>query len=126
MNRFVVLLFGAIMAVGGIGGCAKHVQAPLPTNAINEVDAQLNAVLQAAHAAAVKYEADVQAGFVPSPAFKQTMKVLVDALNIADPLYQTYHSTLQTNPNAPEPAALQQAVAQVSSSLGQIATTANK
>lgn len=98
-------------------GCAHNVNTPLPQGAINQPDAETNAVLQAGHAAADRYETDVKNGFVPSASLKVAVANLVKALNIADPLYQAWHATLLTNAAAPQPAALPSAVSQVSASL---------
>jgi len=127
MKKIAVLLLGAIVSVGSITtvGCRKQL-APLPTNAINSVDAQLNSILQAGHAAAVQYQGDVKAGFKPAPQFKAVMKTLIDALNIADPLYQSYHSALVANPSAPVPSDLSNAVAKVGSALGSLPSTVSK
>ena len=116
------LLLGLVYSLAG----CKVVQAPLPTNAVNQVDAGINEVLQAGHAAALKYEQDVAGGFVPSAAFKATMQGLVTALNIADPLYQQYHAVLLTDPTAAEPASLSTAVTSVSTALSNITANAGK
>ncbi|HVW78502.1 MAG TPA: hypothetical protein VHB45_12875 [Alloacidobacterium sp.] len=107
-----------------VAGCAHQVNAPLPKGAINSIDAQTNAVLQAGHAAAAQYEADVKAGFVPSGTLKAAVAQLVNALNVADPLYQTWHSVLQSDPGAAQPAQLASSVSQVSSSLATITSAA--
>jgi hypothetical protein len=103
-------------------GC-KTVSAPLPTGAINTVDAQINAILQAGHAAVVQYDADVAAGFAPTAAYKAILSNLTNALNIADPMYQSYHATLMTAPSTAEPESLVTATAQVQNLLGQIPGT---
>lgn len=128
MKKILKLLSIATLglAIGWMTGCKASVAPPLPPGAANQLDAQINEVLQAGHAAAVKYESDVTAGFNPSAAFKATMTQLVNALNIADPLYQTYHATLATNPAATEPPALSAAVTSVSNSLTQITSEAGK
>lgn len=122
MKKFAI---ASILSFGMLTGCIHQpVSAPLPAGAINATDASLNEVLQAGHAAAVQYGTDVANGFVPSPALKTAMAALISALNIADPLYQSYHNLLQTQPGAGEPAALASAVVQVSQALATI--TASK
>ena len=98
-------------------GC-KTTPAPLPTGAINAVDAVLNANLQAAHAAVVQYEADVTAGtHTPTASEKSVVNTLIVSLNTADPLYQSYHAALVADPTAGEPAQLAAAVTAVASNL---------
>jgi hypothetical protein len=100
-----------------MSGC-KATVTPLPAGAYSPVDAQINEDLQAAHAALVKYSADVQSGaHVPTAGEKVAVNKLIDAVNIADPAYQRYHAALAANPAAPEPAALIAALADVASNL---------
>lgn len=106
-------------------GC-KPATTPLPTGAINTVDAQINAILQAAHAAEVQYSADVTGGFVPTAAYAALMGQLKTALNTADPLYIAYHQQLTTSPLTAEPAQLVTATANVQTLLGQIPGTVGK
>lgn len=103
-------------------GCVHNVTAPLPAGAVNGVDAQINAILQAGHAAVVQYNTDVSSGFVPSVAYKAIMTNLTTALNVADPLYQGYHVTLMTAPQTAEPQSLVMATANVQSALNQVPT----
>jgi hypothetical protein len=121
----LALILGLGMAVG-LSGCKTAAAPPLAPGAYSQLDMQINAVLQAGHAAAIKYETDVTAGFVPSAAFKTTMQQLVNSLNIADPLYQQYHAVLATNATALEPPALSAAVTGVSNSLTAITNQAGK
>jgi hypothetical protein len=101
----------------------KPVTAPLPSGAINNVDAQVNATLQAAHAAVVQYESDVTAGkHTPTAEEKSIVNKLVQALNVADPLFQQWHSALQVNPAAGQPQALADALTAVSQNLNSIQT----
>lgn len=115
-----------LILVVAFAGCKTAATPPLAPGAYTPLDQQINAVLQAGHAAAVKYESDVTAGFNPSAAFKVTMQQLVNGLNIADPLYQQYHAVLATNPTALEPAQLSTAVTSVSNSLTAITNQAGK
>jgi hypothetical protein len=110
-------LFSLLLVVPLVVGCAVKANAPLPQNAVNATDAEINAILQAAHAAVVQYDNDVAAGFVPSAALKTAVSQLTNALNIAQPLEQTFHTTLQSNPGAAEPPALSTAVSQVSAAM---------
>ena len=103
-----------------VTGC-KQVAAPLPTNAVNAVDAGINENLQAAHAAVVKYQADVAAGLhTPTPSEKLIVNDLINTLNVADPMYQNYHAVLKLNPAAGEPAELIAAVNAVTSNLSNL------
>jgi hypothetical protein len=96
----------------------KSATAPLPTGAVNTLDASINADLQAAHAAVVQYEADVKAGtHTPTAQEKSVVNTLIAALNTADPLYQSYHAQLVANPAAGEPQQLIDALAAVTSNL---------
>ena len=98
-----------------MAGCKP---APLPQGAYTAPDAQINEDLQAAHAALVQYAADVKSGaHVPTAQEKVVVNKLIDAVNIADPAYQSYHAALAANPTAPEPAALIAALANVASNL---------
>jgi hypothetical protein len=117
---FRTFLFCAAFLFGyAVVGCAKP--APLPTGAINAVDAGLNANLQAAHAAVVQYESDVTAGkHTPTPTEKTVVNNLIRALNTADPLYQSYHAALQKDPTAGEPQQLIDAVTAVTANLSSI------
>lgn len=109
-------LLGFIM----LAGCANKT-APLPTGAINATDAGLNENLQAAHAAVIQYEADVTAGkHVPDATEKVIVNKVIAALNVADPLYQQWHTALQANPAAGEPQQLIDAVAVVTTNLSAI------
>jgi hypothetical protein len=103
-----------------LAGCANKT-APLPNGAINAADAGLNENLQAAHATVLQYEADVTAGkHVPDATEKVIVNKVIAALNVADPLYQQWHTTLQANPAAGEPQQLIDAVAVVTTNIGAI------
>lgn len=110
-------LFSLLLVIPLAIGCAVKANAPLPRNAVNATDAEINAILQAAHAAVVQYNTDVAAGFVPSATLKSAVSQLTNALDIAQPLEQTFDATLRTNPAAAEPAALSTAVSQVSAAM---------
>jgi hypothetical protein len=124
MKKLAILF--TIATVVCLAACQKQVTVPVPANALSSTDAYINDVLQSGHAAAVQYENDVKGGFVPAPAFKAAMKGLVDALNIADPLYQAYHETLKSNPTAAEPPALSSAMSNVSTALGNVSASATQ
>ena len=68
----------AVLLVAFLCGC-KPVAAPLPAGAVKTVDAQINAILQAGHAAVVQYDADVKAGFAPTAAYQTIMTNLMEA-----------------------------------------------
>jgi hypothetical protein len=120
MTRFKMLL-GVALALS-VAGC-KTTPAPLPAGAINSVDAGLNENLQAAHAAVVQYEADVTAGkHTPDATEKAVVNKLIAALNVADPLYQSWHAALVADPTAGEPQQLIDALAAVTANLNAVQT----
>ena len=121
-------LFAAVLALFSVGaiGC-KQVAAPLPPNAINSTDSGVNHVLQAAHAGAAQFYADVQAGkFVPTAAEKSAYDSVASALNVADPLYQQWHTALVANPGAGEPQQLIDAVVVVTANINTILNAIGK
>lgn len=119
--RMAVYLSLAVFAAIALPTGCKPANAPLPTGAVNAVDAGLNANLQAAHAAVVQYEADVTAGkHTPAAGEKAIVNNLITALNTADPLYQSFHAALVANPNSGEPADLAAALAAVTANLTQL------
>ena len=100
-----------------LSGC-KPATTPLPTGAVNTLDAQINEDLQAAHAAVIQYEADVIAGkHTPTANEKVVVNQLIAALNTADPIYQNFHAQLVANPTAGEPQQLIDALAAVTANL---------
>jgi hypothetical protein len=114
-----------------LSGCAKP--GPLPTGAVNAVDAGLNENLQAAHAAIVQYQADVAAGkHVPTASEKTLINATIAALNTADTLYcgapapgqpcatTSFHAQLLLNPNAGESPDLAAAISTVTANINQI------
>ena len=108
-----------------MAGC-KVVQQPLPANAVNAVDAGLNANLQAAHAFIAQYQLDVLSSVhAPAPGEIAVMNKVTHALNTADALYQAYHKTLLTNPMAGEPAELAAAVTAVTTNLNDLKALLN-
>ncbi len=110
-----VFCIGIALALGQ--GC-KTAIAPLPANAINSVDAGINENLQAAHAFIVQYESDVASGkHAPTANEKAAVNKVIAALNVADPLYQSYHTALASNPNTGEPAELAAAITAVTDNL---------
>jgi hypothetical protein len=119
MKRIISITAVCLMAIC-LFGC-KAANTPLPAGAINAVDAQINANLQAAHAAVVQYEADVAAGkHTPDATEKAVVNKLIASLNFADPLYQNYHAQLAANPAAGEPQQLADALTDVSQNLSAI------
>ena len=120
MKRIAIFTASILLALC-VGCHAANV--PLPTGAINATDAQINANLQAAHAAVLQYEADVTAGkHTPDATEKTVVNKLVAALNFADPLYQSYHAALVANPAAGEPQQLIDALTAVTANLSAIQT----
>lgn len=125
-NKIRVVLLCAFLGfgLGWAMGC-KPASAPLPAGAINAVDAQTNADLQAAHAYVAQWEADVKAGkYTPSSQEKAIFNNLVTGLNTADPLYQSWHTALASQPNTGEPANLSAAVTAIEQNLAQLITLA--
>ena len=111
----------ATLALLLMAGC-KLGNTPLPPNAINATDAQVDAVLSSATAAVNQYESDVKAGFVPAPSLRTTMIGIQKSLAIAIPAFQAWDSALRTNPDAPEPAALSAAVSAIQSAMNTLPT----
>lgn len=129
-KRFLTLVLAPmLLGVGltvAIDGC-KSTTMPLPAGAVNsasgKIEAQFNADLQAAHAAVVQYETDVKAGVhTPTSSEKTAVNAVIDALNVADPLEQAFHTAVQANPNAATPAELQSAMTKVSTSMTALQT----
>lgn len=107
-----------------LAGC-KAVNAPLPAGAVNNVDATINESLQAAHAYVAQWQTDVASGkHVPTATEKTIVGQVVTDLNIADPLYQQFHTALAANPAAGEPANLAAALAAVTSDLANLVNAA--
>jgi hypothetical protein len=116
-------ILGVLIGLMLIAGCNIHsaTPPPLPTNAVNQTDASINEVLQSAHAAYVQVYNDVQAGkWKPTAGQKTVLDNLATALNVADPLYQSYHAELLTNSATTEPAALTTALSNVSTALANL------
>ncbi len=125
MKKLFASLAFAILLLMPVG-CLHNPSTTLPKGAINQVDANINSDLQLAHAAVVRYQADVANGFKPTPLFAQAVLQLTRALNYADPLFQAYHETLKSNPGAPEPPALATAISQVKIALQEVNRGATK
>jgi hypothetical protein len=119
MKRFVI----ATIALFLMAGC-KLGNTPLPPNAINATDAQVNAVLAGATAAVNQYEADVKGGYIPPAALRQTMQNIQESLTVATPAFQAWDAALRTNPNAPEPATLAAAVSAIQSAMNLLPSVA--
>jgi hypothetical protein len=124
--NFRLVLFSLILGLGlGFALGCKPASAPLPAGAINAVDAQTNADLQAAHAYVAQWQADVKAGkYTPSAQEKSIFSSLVTGLNTADPLYQSWHTALATSPTTGEPAELSAAITAIEQNLAQLITLA--
>jgi hypothetical protein len=111
-------------------GCS-HKLAPLPTGAINSVDAQINADLQAAQAGLKQYEADscnpapvtpCTPTHTPTTAEKAVVNDLINAYNAAFPIYQAWHAQLVSNPTTPEPQQLATLLGALAGDLTQVET----
>jgi len=113
----------AALALLLMTGC-KLANTPLPPNAINATDAQVNAVLAGATDAVNQYETDVKAGFVPPAALRQTMQTIQQGLTVATPSFQAWDAALRNNPNAPEPAALAAAVTAIQNAMNLLPSVA--
>ena len=112
MKRICITIAGLALAVGLVG--CHMAQRPLPVGAVNAVDAQINSDLQTARTAILKYQADVAAGLhKATPTETMVVHNLAHAINVADPLYQSYHAALLANPGAGEPAELAAALTAV-------------
>lgn len=112
MKRFLII------SVLFLSGCVHQVNAPLPSGAINQLDATTNSLLQTAHAFAARVSSAVQSTdpnihIELSATQKGLLNALNRSLNIADPLEQAYHAS-----GAPSSAsALQSAANDVKSKL---------
>lgn len=111
------LILAPLLLFMALTGC-KTVTAPLPAQAVDQIDATANTILQPAHA----FAADISASVLSTDPQKHIdltatqTSVLVklnQALNIADPLEQAYHA----NPTSATSAQLQSADQQVSTAL---------
>ena len=124
--KYTLLCIALVLA-----GC-KTASAPLPTGAINSVDATINESLQAAHAYVTQWQTDVACKVAstactphtPTAAETTLMGKVATDLNIADPLYQQFHTALAANPGAGEPANLAAALAAVTSDLANLVNAA--
>jgi len=115
MKRYLVV---ATLGLALLGGCAKHVNAPLPAGAVDSIDASTNSILQAAHAFAARITAAVQSTdpnvHIDLTASQKSVLVnLNKALNIADGLEKSYHQ----NATSVTANALNAAVANVTAAL---------
>jgi opacity protein-like surface antigen len=125
MKRIAIAAVLALAAIGVVG--CKSINAPLPPNAINATDSGVNHTLQAAHAGAKQFNDDVQAGkFTPTLAEKAAYDSVVNALNVADPLYQQWHKALVANPDAGEPQQLINAVVVVTANINTVLSAIGK
>lgn len=105
------------LLVLALGGC-RAVNAPLPTGAVDQVDASTNSILQAAHAFAsdltqAVLSIDPQVHIELTTPQKQLLVNLNKALNIADSLEIAYHK----NATSTTASALQAATAKVQMAL---------
>jgi hypothetical protein len=130
MTRITALTGTALLAlVCVMTGCATKT-APLPTNAINATDAQINSDLQTLRAGLAQYEADVANGtHVPDASEKVFINNLIAASNAADKIYcgapsadapcapGSFHAQLMINPAAGEPQQLIDAMLAITSNL---------
>lgn len=130
--KILVFLFAAIV-VFGVAGCTAA-NAPLPTGAVNAPDADTNKILQTAHAYAAQWIADVNCTaasaactpHTPTAEERQAYDVLIESLNAADLAFQSWKTTLATNPAAPQTPTLTAAVADVKTKLGALTTLTPK
>jgi hypothetical protein len=118
------------LGIGWLSGC-KAVTANTPPQALaagasNQTDEQINAVLEGFHAAVAQAQADIASGkFTPTPAYKAALNTVIAALNQADPIYQSWHTALATNPSAAEPTALVQISGTLTADLLAVINTRN-
>jgi hypothetical protein len=116
MKRAILAIVASLCILPVMVGCAKQVNAPLPAMAVDQVDADVNSILQPAHAFAAALtkavqSTDPQVHIELTAAQKSVLVALNKALNIADPLEQAYHA----QPTSTAATQLQTAAAQVSS-----------
>jgi hypothetical protein len=115
MKRLIALSLSIAFAL--IMGCSTAPK-PLPSGAYAPADAAINETLAAAHGALLQYQQDaVNKVHTPTDQEKATVNKLIDAVNVADASYQSYHKALATNPAAPQPAELTAALAAVQTAL---------
>jgi hypothetical protein len=87
-------------------GCAKKTTAPVP-GAINSFDSTTYRALMDAQAAINSFKADIASGkLTETPAIKTALNQAIQDYDAADALWQTYHSTGGTSPQAPLQAAV--------------------
>jgi hypothetical protein len=78
--------------------------------------------IAAANAAVVQYEADVKAGYVPSPTLNAIMSDIQQALVIAQPAFDQWETAARANAAAAEPVALPTQLTRISTDLSQLPT----
>ena len=105
MKRLVLFLVLLTLPLGTVG-CAKKATAPVP-GAINTFDSTTYRALMDAQAAINSFKADVTSGKLPeTPAIKTALNQVISDYNAADQLYQAYHASAGTTPQAPVQAAV--------------------
>lgn len=102
----------------------KSVNAPLPAWAPTAPIAVAGETIASAHAAVAKYEADVQAGFVPSPVLRAVMGDIQQALSVAQPVFNQWEAAARTNAAAPEPVTLPAQLTRISTDIAKLPSTA--
>jgi len=140
---------GILLLALALAGC-KQVTAPLPAWAPNAQVAAAGYAISAANAAVVKYEADVAAGFVPSPILRSVMSDMQQALATGQPIFDQWEANARVAAQAasavatangatptaaasaaeaaatavPEPAALPAQITRLTSDLSKLPSTA--
>jgi len=114
---------GILLLALALAGC-KQVTAPLPAWAPNAQVAAAGYAISAANAAVVKYEADVAAGFVPSPTLRSVMSDMQQALATGQPIFDQWEVAARTDIAAPEPATLPAQITRLTSDLSKLPSTA--
>jgi hypothetical protein len=105
-----------------LAGCKTVTTVPPPW-APNQAIATAGEIISAANNAVVQYEADVKAGFVPSPALNSVMSDIQQGLAIAQPAFNEWEAAARANPTAAEPSALPAAIQRISTDLGKLPST---
>jgi hypothetical protein len=105
-----------------LAGCKTVTTVPPPW-APNQAIATAGEIISAANNAVVQYEADVKAGFVPSPALNSAMSDIQQGLAIAQPAFNEWEAAARANSTAAEPSALPAAIQRISTDLGKLPST---
>jgi hypothetical protein len=115
----LTLLLGLVYAMNG----CKTVTS-LPPWAPTAPVAVAGESIAVANATVKQYEADVKAGFVPTPTLRAVMSDIQQALVVAQPIFDQWEIASRVNPAAPEPTELPAQMVRISADLNKLPTTA--